>query len=57
MGKSGSSEGDVPHFTDREGAGRARGLTDFTNEQTPVMIAKPGLPVGQQLHRKLMINQ
>lgn len=43
------SRGDVLHIYDREGAERARGLTDFTSEETRVMIANPDLPADQLL--------
>lgn len=43
------SRGDVLHIYDRQGVERARGLTDFTSEETRVMIANPDLPPSQLL--------
>ncbi len=43
------SRGDVLHIYDSKGAERARGLTDFTSEETRVLIGNPELPADQLL--------
>nr|WP_240049051.1 glutamate 5-kinase [Parerythrobacter lutipelagi] len=46
------SRGDVLHIYDNEGVERARGLTDFTSEETRVMISNPDIPADQLLGYK-----
>ena len=43
------TRGDVLHIYDEEGVERARGLTDFTSEETRVMINNPEIPAHQLL--------
>lgn len=43
------TRGDVLHIYDSEGVERARGLTDFTSEETRVLINNPDLPADQLL--------
>ncbi|ABC63539.1 glutamate 5-kinase [Erythrobacter litoralis] len=52
------SRGDVLHIYDKDGVERARGLTDFTSEETRVMINNPDLPaeqlLGYQTHAEII---
>ncbi len=43
------SRGDVLHIYDSSGVERARGLSDFTSEETRVLITNPDLPADQLL--------
>jgi glutamate 5-kinase len=43
------TRGDVLHIYDDKGAERARGLSDFTSEETRVLIVNPDLPAQQLL--------
>ena len=43
------TRGDVLHIYDERGVERARGLTDFTSEETRVLIVNPTLPADQLL--------
>ncbi|MDE0880362.1 MAG: glutamate 5-kinase, partial [Sphingomonas bacterium] len=50
--------GDVLHIYDDTGLERARGLSDFTSEETRVLIVNPDLPaqqlLGYQTHAQLI---
>ena len=52
------TRGDVLHIYDQRGVERARGLTDFTSEETRVMIGNPDLPaeqlLGYQTHAEII---
>lgn len=52
------TRGDVLHIYDSKGIERARGLTDFTSEETRVMIANPELSadrlLGYQTHAEIV---
>lgn len=52
------TRGDVLHIYDEEGVERARGLTDFTSEETRVLIVNPDLDpeqlLGYQTHAQLI---
>ena len=42
-------KGDVVHIYDRQGVERARGMTDFTSEETEILVRNLEIPVDQLL--------
>lgn len=47
--KGNYSKGDVLHVYDESGAERARGMSDFSSEETAILVRNPDLPAKQLL--------